>query len=99
MSEAAEEAKKTAAQELVKLAFMVVAVVVLMVIQKPDSWRTLQMKIADYARNHLSAAARKTGDMSMGAELRTGHQEYTIPYLLSKVRDKASQWYDKARHV
>ena len=97
MSEAAEEAKKEAAKQLVQIVAMLIIVAISMAVHNPDFFKTVKMKIAYFAQRQAGRFARRTGDMSMGAELRTGRQQYAIPYYLSLVRDKAAAFYEKAR--
>ena len=97
MSEAAEEAKKEFAKQAVQLIFMVMALLIMMAVQKPDFLSSQIMKLAEASRRLLASAARRAGHISMGIELAAGRQEYTVPLILSRLRDKASEAYDKAR--
>lgn len=96
-SEAMQEAKKEAAKQLVALVFMVIALLVMAAITDRDFLRTLRMRAAEVSRRLLTSASRLAGHTSMGIELKTGRQEYSLPYALSKMRDRAKKAYDKAK--
>lgn len=95
MSEAAEEAKKEAAKQAVGLVFAVAGLIIFMAMQDRDFLKIVQMRTAMIIRDLTGMAARRTGRTSMGVELRTGHEEYSIPYFLSKLRDRAKAWYER----
>jgi hypothetical protein len=97
MSEAAEEAKKEFAKQAVALVFMVTALVIMTAVHDPDFIKTAEMKFANKSSRILGVLARRLGHSSMGTELRTGQQQYTVPYLLSRMRDKMTEYYEKAR--
>ena len=97
MSEAAEEAKREFAKQAVALIFMVIALAIMAAVHDPDFIRTQRMKMANSSRRLLDTLARRFARISMGTELRTGQQEYSIPYRLSLMRDRAAEMYDKAK--
>lgn len=57
----------------------------------------LKMGLAQKAERITGSAARRAGAASMGAELATGQQNYTLPYGLSLVRDKLTAAYHRLR--
>lgn len=96
MSTPSEAAKAEAAKQAVILLFMIIGILVVMALQQPDFLRTWRMRLAAASRQLLSWLARKAGHTSMGIELSTGTQAYSLPYLLSKMRDRAKDMYDKS---
>ncbi len=97
MSEAAEEAKKEIAKQMVALVFMIIGVVIIMAVNDRDFVKTLRMRLAGASRKLLTSASHRLGHASMGIELQTGMQQYCLPYRLSLLRDKAQRMYDKAK--
>jgi hypothetical protein len=95
----AQEAKKEAAKQAVGLAFMIAGVLIYMSVTDPDFAKTWRMRLAAASGRLLSSLSRRAGAMSMRTELRTGIQEYTLPYLLSRLRDRASSIYERSRHA
>lgn len=93
----AEAAKAEAAKQAVILAFTVIAVLVVMAVQDPDFLRTQRMRLAAASRRLLTSLARQAGHTSMGIELQTGSEQYHLPLLLSRLRDRASKAYDRER--
>lgn len=61
-----------------------------------QEWR---MRTLLAARTWAGKAASRTGAASMRAELATGHQEYTVPYSLSLLREHLAAMYDRARGI
>lgn len=90
-----EAAKSEAAKQAVILLFAVVTMVSVMVITQPDSFRTLKMRLAAGSSRLLSFLSRRAGHTSMGIELATGQQQYTLPYALSRLRDMTILMYNK----
>ena len=90
-------ARKEAAKQAVALVFMVIALILMAAAADRDFVKTWRMRLAAESRKLLTQLARKAGHISMGTELRTGTQEYWIPLLLSRARDKAAQAYDRSR--
>jgi hypothetical protein len=64
----------------------------------PDHHRQLlRMRIIAAARAAAAGLARRAGVASMRAELDTGRQLYTLPYLLSRARVRLDRAYNHAR--
>jgi hypothetical protein len=59
-------------------------------------WR---MRCLLKAQDLTGMCARRTGVLSMRAELATGRQEYTLAYSLALVREHFTAMYDRARGV
>jgi hypothetical protein len=59
----------------------------------------LKMSMAARAERVTRAAARRAGAASMGAELVTGQQNYSLPYALSLLREHLVTVYDQARGI
>ena len=97
MSTPSEAAKAEAAKQAVMLLFMIIGVLAVMALQQPDFLRTWRMRLAAGSRRLLSFLARRAGHTFMGIELTTGTQQYSLPLMLSNLRDKMSDAYDKAR--
>jgi hypothetical protein len=57
----------------------------------------LIMRVTVTARAAATELARRAGVASMRNELDTGRQVYTVPYLLSRARDRLGRAYDAAR--
>ena len=57
----------------------------------------LVMRVTMTARAAATALARRAGVASMANELATGRQVYTLPYLLSRARDRLGRAYEAAR--
>lgn len=89
----AEAAKTEAAKQAVILLFMLLGILAVMAVQQPDFLRTLRMRVAAASNRVLSSLSRRAGHISMGIELQTGVQEYSLPYKLSQLRDMASRKY------
>lgn len=98
MDEATQAAKTEAAKQAVALVFMVLAMVIMAAATNPDFVKTWLMRTAAVSRKLLTSAARQAGHTSMGIELTTGVREYSVPYHLSLLRDKAAIMYEKARN-
>ena len=47
----------------------------------------------------ISGSAKRAGHAAMGRELATGLRDYTVPFLLSRLRDRAATWYERLREV
>ena len=94
-----QAAKTEAAKQAVVLVFAVLTMVAVMAITSPDTVRTWRMRLAAESRRLLTCLARRAGHTSMGIELAAGTEQYHLPLLLSNLRDKAQQAYDKAREV
>ena len=90
-------AKKEFAKQAVALVFMVAALVIMTAVHDPDFIKMQQMKAAEFSRRTLGWLARQSGHSSMGTELRTGKQQYEVPYVLSRMRDKMADYYERAR--
>jgi hypothetical protein len=88
-------ARAEAAKQAVILLFMILGVLFVMAVQKPDFLRTLRMQLAAASSKLLTYTSRKAGHISMGIELTTGARKYTVPYRLSKIRDKMQERYQK----
>ena len=89
----AEAAKSEAAKQAVIMLFAILTMAFVMAITQPDFLRTLRMRVAAASSRLLSWAARRAGHTSMGIELQTGTQQYSVPYSLSRFRDMASRKY------
>ena len=92
-----QAARTEAAKQLVMLVFAVITIVIITAATDRDSLKRWQMRLAAVSRRLLTSLARKAGRTSMRIELTTGTQEYSIPYQLSLMRDKAKGWYDKLK--
>ena len=92
-------ARQEAAKQAVILLFAVVTVLVMLWLSKPDALRTVRMRVAAASSRVLSSLSRRAGHTSMGIELAAGTEQYHLPYLLSRMRDKAQAAYDRAREV
>ena len=92
-------AKTEAAKQAVILVFAVVTMLAVMAVTNPDAVRTWRMRLAEGSRRLLTWLAQRAGHTSMGIELSAGTEQYHLPYLLSNLRDKAQQAYDRAREV
>lgn len=92
-------AKTEAAKQAVILVFAVLTMLAVMALTQPDMARTWRMRLAAGSRRLLTSLARRAGHTSMGIELAAGTQQYHLPYLLSTMRDKAQDAYDRAREV
>lgn len=92
-----EVASREFAKQAVAFVFLVLGMLAVMAIQDPDFLRTQRMRLAAASRQLLSWSARRVGHISMGTELATGHQQYTIPYQLSLLRDKMNKIYEQER--
>lgn len=57
----------------------------------------LRMAMVARAQRAAGSAARRAGAASMGAELVTGQQNYTLAYALSLARDDLSRIYERVR--
>lgn len=57
----------------------------------------LKMAMVARAERVTGAAARRAGAASMGAELVTGQQNYSLAYALSLARDDLSRIYERVR--
>lgn len=93
----AEVAKAEAAKQAVILAFAVATMLVIMGLHDPDFLRTWRMRLAEASRRLLTSLARRAGHTSMGIELQTGSRQYAVPLLLSRLRDRATEMYDRER--
>lgn len=70
-----------------------------MVMVPPHQRQLLRMRALAAARTTADRIARRAGEASMGAELSTGHENYVLPYRLSRARDALGRAYDRARGV
>lgn len=95
METAADAARREAAKQIVAFIFVILAAIVVMAVQDPDALKTWRMRLAAASGRLLSSTARRAGHISMGTELRTGMKEYSLPYALSKMRDKMTELYRK----
>lgn len=59
----------------------------------------LKMSVVLRAERAAGRAARRAGALSMGAELVTGQQNYSLAYGLSLLREQLVIMYDQARGV
>ena len=92
-----QAAKAEAAKQAVILLFAVVTMLVVMSLHDPDFLRTWRMRLAEGSRRLLSWLAHRAGHTSMGIELTAGREQYDLPYLLSRMRDRAAELYDRER--
>ena len=95
----AQVAKTEAAKQAVILLFAVATMVAVMAVTHPDVVKTWRMRLAEGSRRLLTLLARRAGHTSMGIELAAGTEQYHLPLLLSRMRDKAQAAYDQAREV
>lgn len=91
-------ARDEAVRQAVILVFAIIGYGILLVMMEPDKLRTWGMRTADGSRRLLDSTARRLGRASMETELRTGSQEYFLPYHLAKLRDKMKDWYEGMRN-
>ena len=61
--------------------------------------RLMAMRAAETVRRATGRLAFRTGHLAMGHELASGVENYTLPYLLSRARDKAVTVYGKLRYT
>ena len=93
-----ETAELQRQQEIIKLVMVIIQLAVLGWFMIPDSVKKLWlMRSAEASRKLLSSLALRSGRACMGTELTTGQQEYTVPLILSRMRDKAMAIYEKIR--
>lgn len=92
----AQAAKSEAAKQAVILVFGIATLLIAMALMHPDSLRTLRMRTAAKSGRVLARLSREAGRVSMRTELRTGRQEYTIPYHLSMLRDRMASAYRRS---
>lgn len=59
--------------------------------------QALRMKIADRVRRLAGRGARRAGAASIETELRTGMQLYALPFWLSRLRDRAADFYNREK--
>lgn len=95
----AQAAKAEAAKQAVILVFAVATMVAVMAVTNRDLLRTYRMRVAEASRRLLTSLAQRAGHTSMGIELAAGTEQYHLPLLLSRMRDKAQAAYDRAREV
>jgi hypothetical protein len=88
-------AKAEAAKQAVILVFVVITLLVMMALSKPDSLKVARMRVAAASSRALSSLSRRAGLTSMGIELTSGTEWYQIPLWLSMMRDKAQSAYDR----
>ena len=88
-------AKAEAAKQAVILVFVVITLLVMMALSKPDSLRTARLRVAAASSRLLSSLSRRAGRTSMGIELTSGTEWYQIPLLLSRARDTATRMYER----
>jgi hypothetical protein len=66
----------------------------------PEHRRQLwRMGLLSRLHRWTAVAARRTAVASMGAELASGQENYTVPYSLSLLRDRLTVAYGRARGV
>jgi hypothetical protein len=88
-------AKAEAAKQAVILIFAVLTMLFIMATTNPDFLKTWRMRAAAGSSRLLSFLSRKAGHTSMGIELTTGTQQYSLPYALSRLRDTATRIYNE----
>ena len=59
--------------------------------------RLILMQLAEVSRKLLGSMARRSGHMSMGTELKTGREEYTLTSAISLSRDQMAAVYERLR--
>lgn len=91
-------ARDEAVRQAVILVFAILGYAILLVMMEPDKLRTWGMRTADASRRLLDSTARNLGRVSMETELRTGSQEYFLPYALARARDKMKEIYEGMRN-
>ena len=87
-------ARDEAKRQAVILVFAIIGYAALMVMMDPDKLRTWAMRTVDASRRLLDSTARQLGVLSMETELKTGREEYSLPYLLAVCRDKLKKIYE-----
>jgi hypothetical protein len=88
-------AKEEAKRQLVILVFAIIGYAVFLVMLDPDKLRTWEMRTVDVSRRLLNSTARQLGVLSMETELKTGREEYFLPYHLAVLRDKLATIYKR----
>lgn len=57
----------------------------------------IRMRLIAGTREGANRCARRAGDSSMAAELRTGARLYQVPYTLARLRDRLGDAYERER--
>ena len=79
------------------LALCIGALVASLIHLAPEHQRRMaKLRMLRWCVQVTNRLARHTGAASMAAELRTGDQEYELPYLLSCTRDALGRAYQRA---
>ena len=98
MSDSSEAARLEVQEARVKLVMVLVQLAVLAwFLIPPHSRRLFLMRLVEASGRLLSRAAQGSGRASMGTELRTGQEEYTVPLLISLARDQVTELYERIR--
>lgn len=97
MSETSETVRTEAAKQAVIFAFFILTGLAYLWMTSPDALRTLKMRAAHSIRQASSRCAARLGWMAMDAELATGRRNYAASYYVSRLRDAASGYYERAR--
>jgi|ERR1700677_1515464 len=61
--------------------------------------KEMRMRMLLRLQNLTGTCARRTGALSMAAELATGQQNYTLPYGMSLAREHLAAAYDRTRGI
>jgi hypothetical protein len=80
---------------LAELAYM--AIVVWMQLLPEHRKQEIRMRAAATARDLLGRFAHRAGAAGIRAEAETGRQNYALPLVLSVLRDRAGDVYERAR--
>lgn len=99
MDKTAKFQEREALLKMVYAALMVAAMAWMLI---PEHERKLfLMRVTDLVRKALDALAHRAGHASMGTELSSAGriQQYQVPLMLSRLRDKAARQIGKLRNV
>jgi hypothetical protein len=77
------------------LSLVYLAAVVWMMMVPPHRRAELKLRAISAARNMASGSARRAGDASMAVEIRTGCEDYRLPYRLSLAREWLARAYER----
>ena len=93
--EPSQVAKAEAAKQAVILVFVVITLLVMMALSKPDSLKVARLRVAAASSRALPSLSRRAGHTSMGIELTSGTEWYQVPLWLSRARDMATRMYER----
>jgi hypothetical protein len=99
MSESESESEREPVWPLVvlRLMYLLYVATVIWLSLPPHTRQAIRMRAAANLRTAAGGLARRAGEASMREELRSGRRLYSLPYLLSRVRDRAGELYERER--